>query len=81
MIANAGRIRYTYSRACLKIHFRDLHAPLCGIFARHSVNVARYASLKSPTNWDAHLMESNFQTRSSAFEIQRLVVGLVSNMR
>ena len=56
------------TRACLKIHFRHLHAPLCGRFGSHSVNVAHYASLirtKSPTNCDAHLTESNFQTRSS----------------
>ena len=33
------------ARVCLKIHSRDLYAPLCGIFAPHSVNVARYASL------------------------------------
>ena len=56
-----------YPRACLKIHSCQLHAPLCGIFGPHSVNVARYASLirvKSPTNCDAHLTESIFQTRS-----------------
>ena len=57
-----------YTRACLKIHSRHLHAPLRGIFGPNSVNVARYASLigtKSPTKWDAQLTESNFQTRSS----------------
>ncbi|MBE7725452.1 MAG: hypothetical protein E7244_13845 [Enterocloster citroniae] len=51
----------------MKIHSRHLHAPLRGIFGPNSVNVARYASLigtKSPTNWDAQLTESNFQTRS-----------------
>ncbi len=40
------------SRACLKNHSRDLHAPLSERFAPNSVNVARYASLiryKSPT--------------------------------
>ena len=40
-------------RACLKNHFRNLQAPLCGIFYPHSVAVARYAALiriKSPTN-------------------------------
>ncbi|WP_373265918.1 DUF6783 domain-containing protein [Hungatella hathewayi] len=45
-----------------------MHAPLCGRFTPHSVNVAHYASLfrgKPPTNCDAHLAESNFQTRSS----------------
>ena len=57
-----------YTRACLKIHSRHLHAPLRGIFGPNSVNVARYASLigtKSPTKCDAQLTESNFQTRSS----------------
>ncbi|WP_373212807.1 DUF6783 domain-containing protein [Ruminococcus sp. 5_1_39BFAA] len=48
------------------------------MFAPHSVSVARYASLiwdKSPTNCEAHLAESNFQTRSrvhSAFATLRL---------
>ncbi len=59
----------TAARACLKIHSRHLHAPLRGIFAPNSFNVARYAALiwgKSPTKWDAHLAESNFQTRSRA---------------
>ena len=54
-------------RACLKNHSCNLHAPLCGIFYLHSVDVARYAALiqeKSPTNCDAHLAESLFQTRS-----------------
>ena len=35
----------------MKNHSRHLHSPLCAIFAPHSVNVARYASLiqhKSP---------------------------------
>ena len=27
-------------RACLKKHFRDLQAPLCGIFCPYSVDVA-----------------------------------------
>ncbi|MEI2993252.1 MAG: DUF6783 domain-containing protein [Blautia faecicola] len=39
--------------ACLKNHFRNLQAPLCGIFYPHSVAVARYDALiriKSPTN-------------------------------
>ena len=54
-------------RACLKNHFRNLQAPLCGIFYPHSVAVARYAALiriKSPTNWDSQLTKSLFQTRS-----------------
>ncbi|WP_342980640.1 MULTISPECIES: DUF6783 domain-containing protein [unclassified Ruminococcus] len=44
-----------------------MHAPLCGIFCPNSVAVARYGALirtKSPTNCDAHLAESLFQTRS-----------------
>ena len=55
------------ARACLKNHFRNLQAPLCGIFCPHSVAVARYAALiriKSPTNWDSQLTKSLFQTRS-----------------
>ena len=52
------------SRACLKNHFRNLQAPLCGIFYPHSVAVARYAALiriKSPTNWDSQLTKSFFR--------------------
>ena len=59
-----------WARACLKNHSRNLHAPLCGIFCPNSVAVARYDALiraKSPTNCDAHLAESLFQTRSSAY--------------
>ena len=59
-------------RACFEIHFRNLHAPHCGILPPNSVNVARYASLiwrQSPTMCDAHLTESNFQTRSSIVTI------------
>ena len=55
------------TRACLKNHSRNLHAPLCGIFYPNSVVVARYDALiraKSPTNCGAHLAESLFQTRS-----------------
>ena len=54
-------------RACLKNHSRNLHAPLCGRFHPNSVAVARYGALiraKFPTNCDAHLAESLFQTRS-----------------
>ncbi len=53
----------------LKNHFRNLQAPLCGIFYPHSVAVARYAALiqiKSPTNWDSQLTKSLFQTRSNS---------------
>ncbi|WP_334291412.1 DUF6783 domain-containing protein, partial [Enterocloster asparagiformis] len=40
------------ARVCLKIHFRHLHAPLCGIFDPNSLDVARYDAFiwaKSPT--------------------------------
>nr|WP_306792248.1 DUF6783 domain-containing protein [Blautia producta] len=47
-----------WPRVCLKIHSDNLHAPLCGIFAPNSVNVARYASLIRVK--DAQLAESNF---------------------
>ena len=63
------------TRACLKNHSRNLHAPLCGIFHPNSVAVARYGALiraKSPTNCDAHLAESLFQTRSRACLIIKL---------
>ncbi len=56
-------------RVCLKNHSHNLHAPLCGRFCLNSVTVARYGALiraKSPTNCDAHLAESLFQTRSGA---------------
>ena len=60
-------------RVCLKNHSRNLHAPLCGIFHPNSVAVARYGALiraKYPTNCDAHLAESLFQTRSKADILQ-----------
>ncbi|WP_366925792.1 DUF6783 domain-containing protein [uncultured Clostridium sp.] len=41
----------------MKIHSRDLHAPLPGIFCPDSVSVAHYVSFigaKSPTKCDAH---------------------------
>ncbi|RHC68146.1 hypothetical protein DW833_01130 [Anaerobutyricum hallii] len=53
----------------MKNHSYNLHAPICGIFCLHSVDVARYAALiqaKSPTNCNAHLAESIFQTRSGS---------------
>ena len=57
------------ARACLKNHFRNLHAPLCGRFHPNSVAVAHYAPSSGrnlPQNCDAHLAESLFQTRSKA---------------
>ena len=62
---------FFHIRACLKNHSRNLHAPLCGIFCLNSVAVARYGTFirtKSPTNCDAHLAESLFQTRSRLFQ-------------
>ena len=70
----AGIFFQTHSRACLKNHSRNLHAPLCGIFCPNSVAVARYGALiwtKSPTNCDAHLAESLFQTHSSLLVADR----------
>ena len=32
-----------FTRACLKIHSRRLHAPLCGIFDSNSGYIAHYA--------------------------------------
>ena len=62
-----ARNGFDRTRACLKNHSRHLHAPLCVIFAPNSGYIARYAPFiwrKSPTNCDAHLSESIFQTRS-----------------
>ncbi|WP_432765186.1 DUF6783 domain-containing protein [Hungatella effluvii] len=56
------------TRACLKIHFRQMPAPLRGILSPNSVSVAHYASFigaQSPTKCDAQLTKSNFQTRSN----------------
>ena len=55
-----------WARTCLNIHSRHLYVPLCSIFGPNSGYIARYAPFiwpKSPTKWDAHLTESNFQTR------------------
>ena len=65
VLSNIAKI---HSRACLKNHFRNQHAPLCGIFHPNSVAVAHYGALirsKYPTNCDAHLAENPFQTVSS----------------
>ena len=62
--------KYSYNlrtRVCLKNHSYNLYTLICGIFCPHSVDVARYAALirtKSPTNYDAHIAESIFQTHS-----------------
>ena len=69
-------------RACLKNHSCNLHAPICGIFCLHSVDVARYAALiqaKSPVNCNAHLAESIFQTRSS-LKILIIVLKIERNL-
>ena len=70
----------------MKNHSYNLHAPICGIFCLHSVDVARYAALiqvKSPTNCNAHLAESIFQTRSREEERQGIIMVLldVKNVR
>ena len=57
------------ARECLKIYSDNVHVPLCGIFGSNSVSIARYIfhiGAKSLTNCDAHLAESNLQTRSNA---------------
>ena len=57
---------------CLKNHFHNVYAPLCGIFCPNSVDVARYDALiraKSPTNCDIYLAESIFQTRSNIMRV------------
>ena len=62
-----------YARACLKNHSCNLRAKFCGIFCPNSVVAARYDALiraKSPTNYDAHLAESLFQTRSGPLTFQ-----------
>ncbi|RHS92308.1 hypothetical protein DW904_22145 [Ruminococcus sp. AM42-11] len=61
----------------MKNHSRNLHAPLCGRFHPNSGAVARYGALiraKSPTNCDAHLAESLFQTRSSIAQNRKKVI-------
>ena len=48
--------------------------PHCGIFHPNSVAVARYGTLirtKSPTNCDAHLAESLFQTCARIAEFRQ----------
>ena len=73
---------YRNTRACLKNHSCNLHAPICGIFCLHSVDVARYAALiqaKSPTNCNAHLAESIFQTPSRAFFKHALILAFSSS--
>ena len=60
-------MRDLFAGACLKKHFRNLYAPLCGIFCLNSVVVARYDDLtrtKFPTNCDTHLAESLLQIHS-----------------
>ncbi len=61
----------------------NLHAPLCGIFHPNSVAVARYGALiraKSPTNCDAHLAESLFQTRSRRYFSKRADARLLNKI-
>ncbi|WP_354021270.1 DUF6783 domain-containing protein [Enterocloster citroniae] len=51
------------------MHSRHLHAPFRGLSGPNSVSVAHYAAFiwpESPTNCDAQMSESNFQTHSRA---------------
>ena len=80
-VYSISRIGTSHTRVCLKNHSRNLHAPLCGIFHPNSVAVARYGALiraKSPTNCDAHLAESLFQTCSNAREKEELIYEVQS---
>ena len=65
-------------------HSCNLHAPFCGTFVPNSVVVARYDALirdKFPTNCDAHLAESIFQTRSSVDpENEHLIQAAISEL-
>ena len=75
-IAAEGKMDCGNPRACLKIHSRHLHAPLCGIFGPNSGYIARYAPFiwpKSPTKCNAQLPESNFQTRSSEMMLNHMI--------
>ncbi len=54
-------------------HSRQLYTPLCVIFVPDSGYIARYVPFiwhRSPTNCDAYLTESIFQTRSDTRKIQ-----------
>ena len=64
-----------WPRVCLKIHSDNLHAPLCGIFAPNSVNVARYASLIRVK--DAQLLaEKQFLNTQSPGTRRRIWTGI-----
>ena len=64
-----GRMAVFLSRACLKNHFRNLHAPLCGIFHPNSVCRSPLRRPHSGQNLPqivTHIIaESLFQTRSN----------------
>ena len=68
----------------MKNHSCNMHAPFCGTFVPNSVVVARYDALirdKFPTNCDAHLAESIFQTRSSVDpENEHLIQAAISEL-
>ncbi|RHS70351.1 hypothetical protein DW953_17900 [Ruminococcus sp. AM45-2] len=69
----------------MKNHSRNLHAPTLRDISPESVAVARYGALiraKYPTNCDAHLAESLFQTRSNGAYILLIYMFTVfSDMR
>ena len=64
-----------------------MHVPLrgtpqasLGIFGPNSGYIAHYAPFiwpKSPTNCDAHLPESNFQTRSSVMNVFSINIEMI----
>ncbi|NBH35927.1 hypothetical protein D3Z58_20885 [Clostridiaceae bacterium] len=56
---------------CLKIAFRPMHVPLCGIFGLHSLNAALCAMFlwpKTPTKENAHRTERIFRHALGFFE-------------
>ena len=58
---------FNNSRACLKNHSCNLHAPICGRFYLNEGGVAGYVNwmkAKYTANCNAHLAESIFQIRS-----------------
>ena len=81
-----GDRRIRNFRACLKKHSSNLHITIYGIFCLHSVDIVRYTvriQTKHPTNCDAHLAESIFQTRSSILffrEIDTLIRVSIFNI-
>ena len=59
---------FNNSRACLRNHFCNLHAPICGRFYLNEGGVAGYVNwmkAKYTANWGVQIAGMIFQTRSS----------------